>query len=75
MAPIVFTKFKMSTATRIYGTLGFTCFGLILGFYIGMRVYYNPSFEENIKVLKMVVKSRKRSIKGKEHKNVSEALA
>lgn len=75
MAPIVFTKFKMSLASHIYGTIGFTICGLIIGFYIGIRIYHNAGFEENIKVLKMVVKSRKRSIKGKEQKNVSEVLA
>ena len=75
MAPIVFTKFKMALSTRIIGTLCFLVFGLIIGFLIGIKMYHNPSFEENIKVLKMLVKSRKRSIKGKEQKNVSEVLA
>lgn len=75
MAPIVFTKFKMATSTRVIGTLIFLMVGLIIGFLTGIRMYHNRSFEENLKVLKMLVKTRKRSIKGKENKNVSEVLA
>lgn len=75
MAPIVFTKYVMSTSSRVIGTLCFLLAGLIIGFLVGVRIYHNPSFEENIKVLKMLVKTRKRSIKGKEQKNMSELLA
>lgn len=78
MAPVVFTKFQMSTSFRVIGLSCFTVFGLLVGFYTGIRVYHNRQFEENIKVLKMMVKTRKRSIKGKDHgekKSLQDAVA
>eukprot|EP00347_Sterkiella_histriomuscorum_P004105 403361733 len=75
MAPIVFTKFKMTLKSRMIGTACFLAFGLLVGFLIGVKMYHNTGFEENIKVLKMMVKTRKRSIKGKEEKNMSQMLA
>lgn len=75
MAPIVFTKYDISTQTHLIGTAIFLAIGLILGFLIGVKIYHNAAFEENIKVLKTMIKSRKRSIKGKESKNLQDALS
>lgn len=78
MAPIVFTKYNMSTSFRVIGLSSFVVLGLLIGFYAGIRIYHNRQFEENIKVLKMMVKTRKRSIKGKDHgekKSLEDAVA
>lgn len=75
MAPIVFTKYLISTKTRIIGTSIFLLVGLFIGFIVGVKMYYNAAFEENMKILKSMIKSRKRSIKGKESKNLQDALS
>lgn len=59
LAPIVFTKFAVTLKSRIIGTLIFLVVGLLVGFLIGVRVYHNKDFEENIQVLKVLVKTRK----------------
>ena len=66
MAPTVFTKYRVSRKTHIIGTFVFLMIGLLFGFLIGVKMYHNPGFEENIRVLKTMIKSRKKSIKGKE---------
>lgn len=72
MAPIVFTKYVMATSTRVIGAIIFLLAGLVIGFLAGIRIYHNPSFEENVKIFKMMIKTRKRSIKGKsDNANVS----
>jgi hypothetical protein len=79
LAPIVFTKYDMSPEWKYGGTAIFLAVGLIIGFLAGVRAYHNPDYEENTKVLKMMIKNRKRTIKGKDHgegnKNLSQMLA
>ncbi|CDW84799.1 patatin [Stylonychia lemnae] len=74
-APQVFTKFQMSFKFRIIGVLIITTIGLFVGFLVGRKMYVNAQFEESIKALKQLVKSRKQSIKGKENKNLTELVA
>lgn len=59
MAPIVFTKYVMSTKARLIGSAIFLGIGLLIGYAVGVKMYVNKDFEESIKVLKGLVKSRK----------------
>jgi hypothetical protein len=57
------------------GVCVFVVLGLFIGFIVGRKMYVNAEFEESIKALKQLVKSRKQSIKGKEKKTLTELLA
>ena len=61
----VFTKYEISNTLLWVGVAVFIVVGALLGLCIGVHCYHNPQFEENMKMLKQLVKTRKQTIRGK----------
>jgi uncharacterized membrane protein YraQ (UPF0718 family) len=56
------------------GTVCCVVLGAIIGFLVGVKMYHNSQFESNMKMFKVLIKSRKQSIKGKTKAPLEELL-
>lgn len=61
----VFTRFAITEKSRVLGALAFMILGAMIGYCMGVKMYHNKQFEEHMKMFKVLIRSRKQSIKGK----------
>jgi hypothetical protein len=70
----VFTRFAITPTFQWVGTVCCVVLGAIIGFLVGVKMYHNSQFESNMKMFKVLIKSRKQSIKGKTKAPLEELL-
>jgi uncharacterized membrane protein len=71
----VFQIFQLPVGWRIFGAFAFTILGVLIGLYIGVRLYKDKHFEDHLERLEVIINSQEQLLEGNEKKEVTDALA